>query len=76
MSDPRFFENSGPFNLIEIANLVKGELSCNEINISISDISSLSFATKNDICFFIIVNDGKDYDAFLQYDKKNYPIVF
>tara|TARA_B110000967_G_C18884545_1_gene563124 strand:+ start:579 stop:1622 length:1044 start_codon:yes stop_codon:yes gene_type:complete len=52
MSDPRFFENSGPFNLIEIANLVKGELSCNEINISISDISSLSFATKNDICFF------------------------
>ena len=38
MSDPRFFEKSGPFSLIEIANLINGDLSCENDGILIEDI--------------------------------------
>jgi len=52
MSDPRFFEKSGPFSLIEIANLINGDLSCENESILIDDISSLKFARDNEITFF------------------------
>jgi UDP-3-O-[3-hydroxymyristoyl] glucosamine N-acyltransferase len=52
MSDPRFFENSGPFSLIDINNLIKGELSCDNENTLITDISTLKFAGNSEITFF------------------------
>jgi UDP-3-O-[3-hydroxymyristoyl] glucosamine N-acyltransferase len=53
MSDPRFFKNSGPFDLVEISSLIEGELSGNDNqNISIADISSLKLATGNEVTFF------------------------
>ena len=52
MSDPRFFEKSGPFSLIEIANLINGDLSCENKSILIEDISTLKFARDNEITFF------------------------
>ena len=52
MSDPRFFEKSGPFSLIEIANLINGDLSCENESILIEDISTLKFARDNEITFF------------------------
>ena len=52
MSDPRFFEKSGPFSLIEIANLINGDLSCKNDGILIEDISTLKFAKDNEITFF------------------------
>ncbi len=53
MSDPRFFKNSGPFDLVEISSLIEGELSGNDNqNISIADISSLKLATDNEVTFF------------------------
>ena len=52
MSDPRFFEKSGPFSLIEIANLINGDLSCENESTLIEDISTLKFARDNEITFF------------------------
>ena len=52
MSDPRFFEKSGPFSLIDIANLINGDLSCENESILIKDISTLKFARDNEITFF------------------------
>ena len=52
MSDPRFFEKSGPFSLIEIANLINGDLSCENDGILIEDISTLKIAKDNEITFF------------------------
>ena len=52
MSDPRFFKKSGPFSLIEIANLINGDLSCENESILIEDISTLKFAKDNEITFF------------------------
>ena len=52
MSDPRFFEKSGPFSLIDIANLINGDLSCENESILIEDISTLKFARDNEITFF------------------------
>ena len=45
----------------------KYRIKLEELSLLVNDLNE-----KNDICFFIIVNDGKDYDAFLQYDKKNF----
>ena len=52
MSDPRFFEKSGPFSLIDIANLINGDLFCENESILIEDISTLKFARDNEITFF------------------------
>jgi UDP-3-O-[3-hydroxymyristoyl] glucosamine N-acyltransferase len=52
MSDPRFFKKSGPFSLIEIANLINGDLSCENESVLIEDISTLKFAKDNEITFF------------------------
>ena len=45
----------------------KYRIKLEELSLLVNDLNE-----KNDICFFIIVNGGKGYEAFLQYDKKNF----
>ena len=51
MSDPRFFKKSGPFSLIEIANLINGDLSCENESILIENISKIIDGPSNRNCY-------------------------
>jgi UDP-3-O-[3-hydroxymyristoyl] glucosamine N-acyltransferase len=52
MADPRFFQNSGPFSLEEIAEITGAELGSNaDSERSIEDVATLESAGANDISF-------------------------